>query len=174
MEWKHFTKMVIRLRSFSVSLLSAGFVVSATCTLTSAGWNTDWLSLGGIVTSAPALSSQADGRLDVWALGQDSKVWHRALVSADWFGWENGAGGPPGGARSAPAAFSRGRGTVDLVVVGSDGGLWRRSWNDATGWANYSSSVEGWERLGKPENVRLQFEPTLSSQQPGRLCLGSA
>ena len=47
----------------------------------------DWESQGGVLTSGPAASSWAPGRLDVFARGTDSALWHKWYESG-WSEWE--------------------------------------------------------------------------------------
>ncbi len=49
-----------------------------------------WLGvLGGIIQSAPAAVSWDRNRLDVFALGTDSAVWHRWWDGSGWRGWDS-------------------------------------------------------------------------------------
>src|SRR5215510_7733346 len=51
------------------------------------GWH-GWESLGGLITSGPAISSWASGRLDCFARGADNALWHK-WYSGGWSGWES-------------------------------------------------------------------------------------
>ena len=48
-----------------------------------------WESLGGVLTSQPAVSSWAPGRLDVFARGTDKALWHRWYDNNAWSRWES-------------------------------------------------------------------------------------
>jgi hypothetical protein len=52
----------------------------------------DWESLGGVRTSGPGAASWASGRLDVFARGTDSALWH-IWYDNGWGTWES-LGGP--------------------------------------------------------------------------------
>jgi hypothetical protein len=93
-----------------------------------------WESLGGVLTSGPAVSSWSNGRLDCFVRGTDSALWHK-WFDGGWSGWES-LGGI---LTSSPAAVSWGRGRIDVFVRGTDSALWHK-WFDG-GWS-------GWESLG--------------------------
>ena len=98
--------------------------------------NVWWEPLGGILTSAPAASSWAPNRLDVFARGADNALWHKWWDGSGrgWGEWES-LGGI---LTSAPAAVSWGYGRIDVFVKGTDNGLWHM-------WRDGSSSWSGWE-----------------------------
>jgi hypothetical protein len=93
-----------------------------------------WESLGGVLTSAPAVSSWAPGRLDVFVRGTDSALWHKWYQNG-WSGWES-LGGV---LTSAPSVASWAPGRLDLFVAGTDSALWHK-------W--YENGWSGWESLG--------------------------
>lgn len=92
--------------------------------------------LGGLITSDPAAASWAAGRIDAFARGTDSALWHRAWNGTAWQAWES-LGGLLG---SSPAAVSGTANRVDIFIRGVDGALWHRWWN-GTAW-------QPWESLG--------------------------
>ncbi|GAA3643480.1 hypothetical protein GCM10022236_52690 [Microlunatus ginsengisoli] len=94
-----------------------------------------WESLGGVLTSQPAVSSWAPRRLDVFVRGTDNALWHRWYDSNAWSGWESLGGD----LASAPAAVSWTRGRIDVFARGSDNAL-KHVWYDG----NWSA----WESLG--------------------------
>ncbi|HEU4756261.1 MAG TPA: hypothetical protein VFS72_06335 [Agromyces sp.] len=110
-----------------------------------------WESLGGVLTSGPAVSSWSNGRLDCFVRGTDSALWHK-WFDGGWSGWES-LGGV---LTSSPAAVSWGRGRIDVFVRGTDSALWHK-WFDG-GWS-------GWESLGGV----LTSEPAVCSWASGRL-----
>src|SRR5207245_10803994 len=68
-----------------------------------------WESLGGVLTSAPAVTSW-NGRLDVFVRGTDQGLWHRTSNGTTWTAWES-----LGGVMSAdPSAVSWGAGRIDI------------------------------------------------------------
>lgn len=68
----------------------------------SLGWSS-WESLEGVLTSYPAVSSWASGRLDVFVRGTDNAMWHK-WFDRKWSSWES-LGGM---LTSAPGAVSWG------------------------------------------------------------------
>ena len=111
-----------------------------------------WDSLGGALTSAPAICSWEQGRLDVFGRGTDDALWHRSFANRAWNDWESLGGG----LTSPPAAVSWGPGRIDVFVRGTDDALWHR-WFDGR-W-------HGWETLGG----LLNFGPAVASWGPRRL-----
>lgn len=113
----------------------------------------DWESLGGGFTSAPAVCSWRSGRLDVFGRGEDFTLWHKWFAGGQWSDWET-----LGGAlTSPPAAVSWGEGRIDVFVRGTDNALWHKWFRDG--------SWRGWESLGGA----LNFGPAVSSWGPRRL-----
>ncbi|WP_052914317.1 tyrosinase family protein [Protofrankia coriariae] len=113
-------------------------------------WQT-WESLGGVLTSGPGAASWGSGRLDVFARGTDSALWHRWYDNG-WSEWES-LGGV---LTSEPAAVSWASGRIDVFARGTDSALWHR-WYD-NGWSE-------WESLGGT----LTSGPAVSSWAAGRL-----
>ena len=102
-------------------------------------WNgtawSSWESLGGVLTSAPAVTSW-NGRLDVFVRGTDQGLWHRTSNGTTWTAWES-----LGGVMSAdPSAVSWGAGRIDIFVRGTNNGIWHRA-SDGSSWT-------GWDSLG--------------------------
>jgi len=100
-----------------------------------AGWS-QWEDLGGVLTSAPAVASWADNRLDVFARGQNRALWHKWWDGSRWSDWED-LGGV---LTSAPAAVSWGPNRIDVFAVGTNQSLWHLWW-DGRRWSQ-------WEDLG--------------------------
>src|SRR3569833_2919476 len=88
-------------------------------------------NLGGTATSAPAVASWADGRLDVFVRGTDSALWHR-WYSGGWSGWEN-LGGT---LTSAPAVTSWGANRLD-VFARDTGSRLVHKWRNGTSWSGW-------------------------------------
>ena len=80
-----------------------------------------WESLGGVLTSGPAVSSWSNGRLDVFVRGTDSRCGTSGGRTAG-SGWES-LGGV---LTSGPAAVSWGAGRIDVFVRGTDSALWHK------------------------------------------------
>jgi pimeloyl-ACP methyl ester carboxylesterase len=83
-----------------------------------------WESLGGVLTSGPAGSSWAAGRLDVFARGLDNGLIHKWFDNT-WSGWESLGGD----LASDPAAVSWANGRIDVFARGTDDAL-RHKWYD--------------------------------------------
>lgn len=111
------------------------------------------VSLGFTIRSSPAIASWAPDRVDIFAVGADRAVWHRARQGTVWSGWTS-LGGT---ATSAPAAVSWGPNRIDLVVRGGDSAIWHQAW-DGTRWS-------GWGSLGGGATSA----PTITSWGPNRL-----
>jgi len=110
------------------------------CAMWHKWWNgsswSNWESLGGVLTSAPAVASWASNRLDCFVRGTDSHMWHKWWNGSSWSGWEDLGGiidGPP-------AAVSWGPNRIDCFARGTDNAMYHKWWN--------GSSWSGWENLG--------------------------
>jgi hypothetical protein len=88
-----------------------------------------WTSWGGVLTSSPAISGTADGRIDVFVRGADLAVWTRTL--------------PAGGALT-PWRSIGGRVTTAPAVPNTETGVYAAGTDHAV-WVNYGS---GWKSLG--------------------------
>jgi hypothetical protein len=92
--------------------------------------------LGGTCEHGVAAASWAVNRLDTFAVGTDSALWHKWWDGAAWRGWES-LGGT---CEAAPAAVSWGPNRIDTFVLGTDSAMWHKWW-DGAAW-------RGWESLG--------------------------
>jgi len=121
----------------------------------------------GTLYSGPGVSSWECGRLDVFARGTESELWHRSYTSSKvggegWSGWEDLA--PVGPTlNSDPDAVSWGDGRIDVFVRASDDQsdkrIWHRSYERGEGWS-------GWENLA-PEGATLNSDPDAVSWGDG-------
>ncbi len=82
------------------------------------GWS-QWESLGGVITTAPAVASWQPNRLDVFAGGTDNSLFHIWWDGQRWSSWESLGGG----LTSSPAAVSWGPNRIDVFVRGTDNAL---------------------------------------------------
>jgi hypothetical protein len=139
-------------------------------TAPSNGWS-DWSSFGtppGVqLLGVPAVAPSADGRLELFVVGEDGAVYHQwqTAPSNGWSGWSS-FGAPPGVglvALSAVAASADGR--LELFVVGGDpdGGLWHQ-WQTAP-----SNGWSGWSSFGPPPGTLLGGIPAVAPSADGRL-----
>lgn len=108
-----------------------------------------WDSLGGALTTAPAVASHAPGRLLVSARGTDGALWSRTWNGTRWSSW-SGLGGR---AISAPAVDVLDATTYRALVVGSDGAVWQKRLS-----AN-GAGLTSWTSTG----VRSSFAPAASA-----------
>ena len=102
------------------------------------------------VVDYPALAPSADGRLELFTVGSDGKLWHIWQTAANngWSNWTSHGNPPQGGGpfpvslTGSPGANADGR--LELFVAASDGALWH-IWQTAlnNGWS-------GWTSHGKP------------------------
>jgi spore germination protein YaaH len=117
------------------------------------GTATPWFSLGGVLTSSPAVTSSGASRTDVFARGTDNALWHRFWNGSTWSAWES-----LGGVLTQdPAAVAVGSGRIDVVVRGSTMALWHRSFD--------GSSWSAWENIGGVATSA----PAVASWGAGRL-----
>jgi hypothetical protein len=126
-------------------------------------WNPKdgWEPLGGRCTSPLAVASWGPDRLDIFGIGTDNAMYHRAWEgpAGRWYredGWQL-----LGGAFSSPpAVVSWGPGRLDIFGLGLDSGMYHKSWDG--GW--YPSERD-WEPLGG----RFTSPPAVASWRRGRL-----
>ena len=111
-------------------------------------------SLGGVITSRPAVCSWAPGRLDVFVRGGDGALYHKFFEGGIWWEWENLGGFIQAG--SDPAVASWGYGRIDVFVRGSDNYMYHKYYDG--GWSDYERVV-GF----------LTASPAVCSQRRGRL-----
>ncbi|MFP5247853.1 MAG: C1 family peptidase, partial [Thermoanaerobaculia bacterium] len=85
------------------------------------GWS-GWESLGGVITSRPDAVSWGNNRIDAFARGADSAVWHRWWNGSSWLGWESLGGQIQGG----PGCSSWASGRLDIFATGMNHNLYHR------------------------------------------------
>jgi hypothetical protein len=141
------------------------------------GWNTN--SLGrpdsGVARERPAVTRNADARLEVVIVGKDRAVWHRWQTAPQgsndtdddsggvWSGWQS-LGRPGGQAAMAVAALARNKdGRLELFTVGGDGMVWHR-WQRAPG-----GSWAAWSSLGTPGGQHAPGVAAVARNKDGRL-----
>lgn len=52
------------------------------------GWAHDTDTQGGTFTSAPAAVSPGNNKLELFALGDDRRMWHNVWNGVSWSGWK--------------------------------------------------------------------------------------
>ena len=96
-------------------------------------WRRDqpWEWLGGIFTSPPAVTSWGSDRLDIFGLGQDGSMFHKAWTGTEWspgpqdWEWLGGIFSSP------PAVTAWGPNRLDIFGLGQDGSMFHRAWDGA-------------------------------------------
>jgi murein DD-endopeptidase MepM/ murein hydrolase activator NlpD len=134
---------------------------------TGAWWpgQTEWADMGGTMASSPVAVVWGPGRLDVFARGQDGRVYNKV--------WEQSRGGwwpgqtewkDLGGAMAdSPSAVAWGPGHIDLVARGKDGHVYNKVWDQSTG-AWWPGQTE-WADIGGT----MASSPVVRTWGPGRL-----
>ena len=115
-----------------------------------------WKSLGGIITTSPAVASWETDRLDVFVRGIDSYLYHNFSTDGGqtWTGW---GGDYESTITSDPAAISPEKGRIDLFARGPNDDLLYKRYTSA-GWSN-------WVSLGGV----ISSGPAVASWNPNRL-----
>jgi hypothetical protein len=135
------------------------------------GWS-EWFSHGtppGVsLNSAPAVAVSADGRLEVFIVGEEATLWHigQSEPNDGWSDWFS-HGTPSGvlfGSDSTPAIAPSADGRLELFTVGNDGALWHMSQvSPGAGWSD-------WQCHDAPPGVKFQrLRPAVASGPDGRL-----
>jgi hypothetical protein len=135
------------------------------------GWS-DWLAHGtpsGVLfgsDSTPAVAPSADGRLELFIVGNDLALWHMRQTARinRWSDWQSHDA--PSGVnfqRVRPAVAQSADGRLELFVVGEDDALWHL-WQTAPngGWSD-------WYCHGSPPPAGLMGSPTVAASADGRL-----
>jgi hypothetical protein len=141
-----------------IRILMLALTLSASCLLTEARaqWG-GWESLGGVILEEPNCVSWGPNRIDCFARGTDSAMYHRWWNGSAWGGWEN-LGGI---ILEQPECVSWGVNRIDCFARGTDRAMYHRWWNGTT-WG-------GWENLG---GILLN-SPSCVSWGPNRIdCFG--
>jgi peptidoglycan/xylan/chitin deacetylase (PgdA/CDA1 family) len=108
-----------------------------------------WESLGGVLTTAPAVAASTAGTLLVSGRGTDDAVWVRAWDGAAWRPWTS-LGGT---ATSAPAVDVVDAATYRTMVVGTNGAVFLRAVSTV------GAPLAAWSSTG----VLSRFAPGLSA-----------
>ena len=130
--------------------------------------STTWtppISLGGGLTSEPAVGMNADGRLEVFVRGTDNSLYHRwqtAAGSSTWSNW-SWLGGQM---TSDPFVAHNSDGRLSVFIRGTDTAAWhlrQSAPNDSLNWS-------AWENLGGSLQGDHAFNRPAAAQTPdGRL-----
>jgi hypothetical protein len=117
---------------------------------------TGWDALGGVFAGAPAVASWGQNRLDVFAIGMNTEMYHASYDGNQWSPWESIGGG----FTSTPAVVSWGAGRLDVFALGLNQQMYHKAWSG--GWLPNQTD---WEPLG---GVFLSA-PAVTSWGPDRL-----
>jgi photosystem II stability/assembly factor-like uncharacterized protein len=127
------------------------------------GWST-WDNLGGgIGGHFVRLVTNADGRLEVFAittLGRLEHIWQTA-PNGSWSAWDD-LGAPASVSLFAAAVGRNADGRLEAFALGSDGALWHISQTATRG------AWSGWTSLASPAGVNLA-QPNVGQNADGRL-----
>src|SRR3954452_6078764 len=121
-------------RAFNKVLWAIGVVTMAVAAMllmpkkASAAWG-GWESLGGIIMEEPNCTSWGADRIDCFARGTDSAMYHRWWDGNAWGGWES-LGGI---IMDAPDCVSWGPNRIDCFARGTDQAMYHRWW-DGNAW----------------------------------------
>lgn len=122
-----------------------------------------WAFLGGYRTDSMAVTSWAEGRLDIVARHIDGTVLHKGRENEEWFPSSLEWHRLGGQIVHSPAAVSWRPGRLDIVVHGKDDQVWHKCWDDHRG--GWSPVGENWRSLGG----KIVDSPAVVSWGPGRL-----
>lgn len=119
----------------------------------------DWESLGGLVrpNTDPHVIRNSDGRLEVFIVSTDNRVWHKWQLTFNtnsWSNWELLGASVRSGSDVAVAMNADGR--LEVFVIADDGALWH-NWQTT---ASSSSSWSGWQSLGG--QLRSNSDPVVA------------
>ncbi len=105
---------------------------------------TGWEGLGGVFDSPPAVASWGVNRLDIFGLGTNNEMYHKAWNGSEWLpsmtGWEALGGtfdSPP-----AVAAWAADR--LDIFGLGTDNQMYHKTWKGS----EWLPAVTAWDALG--------------------------
>jgi len=130
----------------------------------------NWASLGSpspglTFEGSPTIAVNDDGRLEIFATGSDSALWHiwQVTPNGPWGAWAS-LGKPPGPVFiTTPLVSANDDGRLEAFVIGSDRALWH-IWQTAPG-----APWGGWASLGGPPTGNMVLYPFLRKNDDGRL-----
>jgi hypothetical protein len=100
------------------------------------GWQPLTPVLGATLTGTPVAIEQAYGKINIFARGNDGRLWQTWYANGNWQSWNNIDG--PSSNSSSPAGFSWSDGQMDIYET-RGGVLWHTWYNaDTTGWRAFS------------------------------------
>ncbi len=153
-------------------------------TAPNAGWGS-WSSIGkpADTLSFPNLGTNADGRLELFAVGAGQGVWHTwqsAPNSGSWSSWSN-LGWPSASARVGDVAVgANADGRLELFGSDQSGDVWHIWQNTPNGgwssWASLGGEPFDAPLVGRNQDGRLEVfvEGRTASTPPGGRASGTA
>jgi F5/8 type C domain len=123
-----------------------------------------WNGLGGATPSTPTVTSNTDGRLEVFAVGSQNALYHKWQTSSGsgsiWSGWSTLGGAAVSDANPAIIANSDGR--LEVFLVGAQDELYHK-WQTSPGSSIWSQwfSLEG--------GIKAGTNPAVTMNSDGRL-----
>jgi hypothetical protein len=106
------------------------------------GWNSHHAPPGlKFQRMRPAVAPGADGRLEIFVVGEDDALWHQwqTVANSCWSAWYSHGAPPEAGLMGSPAVARGADGRLDLFVMGTDGALWHRWQTPNTDWSQWYS-----------------------------------
>lgn len=120
------------------------------------GWQGRGIPPGVALMSAPAAVGTGEGHIDVFARGNNSRMYQRSYSpSTGWSNWFDLGGG----FNQGPAVTTWGGPTLHVFGVGLDNELWDNLWDGKT-WS-------GWQQRLSPPGVQLTSAPAAMAQGGG-------
>jgi len=119
------------------------------------GWGS-WASLGapapGVSIGDPRVTRNADGRLELFLLANDQKVWHiwQTAPNGAWSGWASLGGPAVQISNGAPFVGNNADGRIEVFATGANGGIYH-IWQTAP-----SNGWSAWAELQAPL-AEIQF-----------------
>jgi beta-N-acetylhexosaminidase len=133
---------------------SSGTIYNTNQTCAGCGWRPwPWDNLGAAWGTPPSVRQDAVTQaLQVFAGGQDGKVYDRSWAGGIWSGWDLVGQGIPGTGNSAAVGATRNaNGGLVVFSIDHNGQVWRSEEETAT-WSGWTpSSGGGWPTANPPE-----------------------
>ncbi len=132
---------IVGLDGYSVWQLACAGLTAVPCR--GGNWS-PWAPYGGYLPVKAAgdlaLASTGDGRLDIFALGGDSAIWHQNWDGSRWVGWESLGGTFV----TAPAVAPRG-GVVDVFATDRKKSVWLLNYGSrgSSDWRKTGIALDG-------------------------------
>jgi hypothetical protein len=92
----------------------------------------DWYGLGGDIAGLPAVVSWGSNRIDLFGVGRNTAVWHKAWNGSAWEEWHD-IGGVCAEFGQPVAVSSWGANRLDIFCKGQDNTVWHTYWDNAWG-----------------------------------------